>query len=74
MIKRSISIIRIALAILFTIHYSLFTATAQSVAGLFPLEGSGRIVYNFNEGWRFLLGDAKGAEATTFDDSKWEIV
>jgi beta-galactosidase len=74
MIKRSISIIRLALAILFTIHSSLFTATAQSVAGLFPLEGSGRIVYNFNEGWRFLLGDAKGAEATGFDDSRWEIV
>ena len=45
-----------------------------SVAGLYPLEGSGRIVYNFNEGWRFLLGDAKGAEATAFDDSKWRIV
>ena len=74
MIKRSIPIIRLALAVLFTIHYSLFTATAQSVAGLFPLEGSGRIVYNFNEGWRFLLGDAKGAEATAFDDSRWEIV
>ena len=76
MIKRSIPIIRLALAVLFTIHLSLLTAFAQkaSVAGLFPLEGSGRIVYNFNEGWRFLLGDAKGAEATAFDDSRWEIV
>ena len=45
-----------------------------SVAGLFPLQGSGRIVYNFNEGWRFLLGDAEGAEATAFDDSLWEVV
>ena len=76
MIKRSIPIIRLALAVLFTIHLSLLTAFAQkaSVAGLFPLEGSGRIVYNFNEGWRFLLGDTKGAEATAFDDSRWEIV
>ena len=76
MIKRSIPIIRLALAVLFTIHLSLLTAFAQkaSVAGLFPLEGSGRIVYNFNEGWRFLLGDVKGAEATAFDDSRWEIV
>ena len=76
MIKKSITIIRFALAILFTLHSSLFTAFAQkaSVAGLFPLEGSGRIVYNFNEGWRFLLGDANGAEATGFDDSRWEIV
>ena len=45
-----------------------------SVAGLYPLEGSGRIVYNFNEGWRFLPGDAQGAEATAFDDAKWEVV
>ncbi len=49
-------------------------ATAQSVAGLFPLEGCGRVVYNFNEGWRFFLGDAKGAEATAFDDSDWMVV
>ena len=64
---------------LIAFHLSLFTATAasaeaSSVAGLYPLEGSGRIVYNFNEGWRFLLGDAKGAEATAFNDSKWEVV
>ena len=49
-------------------------AQPASVMGLFPLEGSGRIVYNFNEGWRFLLGDAPGAEATTYDDSRWEVV
>ena len=74
MIKKSITIIRFALAILFTLHSSLAFAQKASVAGLFPLEGSGRIVYNFNEGWRFLLGDANGAEATGFDDSRWEIV
>ncbi len=45
-----------------------------SVAGLYPLANSGRIVYNFNEGWRFLLGDVKGAEAIAFDDAKWEVV
>jgi beta-galactosidase len=50
------------------------SAQKVSVAGFYPLEGSGRIVYNFNEGWCFLLGDAKGAEAMAFDDSKWEIV
>ncbi len=49
-------------------------AQQVSVAGLFPLENSGRIVYNFNEGWRFALGDVKGAETTAFDDSKWEVV
>ena len=47
---------------------SFLCANAQhvSVAGLFPLENSGRVVYNFNQGWRFLLGDAKGAEAVGF--------
>ena len=50
------------------------SALPTSVAGFHPLPNSGRIVYNFNEGWRFLLGDAKGAEATSFDDSKWQVV
>ena len=65
---------RWTLIALFSIHFSLFTSEAQSVAGLFPLEGSGRVVYNFNEGWRFQLGDAQGAEAVDFDDSRWPVV
>ena len=39
-----------------------------SVAGLFPLENSGRLVWNFNAGWRFHLGDVTGAEAKDFND------
>ena len=54
--------------------FSVSPAAAQSVAGLFPLEGSSRVIYNFNEGWRFLLGDAEGAGATGFDDSGWPVV
>ena len=67
--KRTIFILFVA--------FMALTATAtqqESVAGLYPLEGCGRIVYNFNEGWRFWLGDAKGAESMAFDDSKWEVV
>ena len=45
-----------------------------SVAGLFPLENSGRMVWNFNSGWRFHLGDLTGAEARDFDDQAWEVV
>ena len=45
-----------------------------SVAGLIPLEESGRVVYDFNAGWRFFKGDVAGAEAVDFDDSKWEVV
>ena len=67
--KRNILILIAAL-----ITLSVSAAQKESAAGLYPLEGSGRIVYNFNEGWRFWLGDAKGAEATAFDDSKWEVV
>ncbi len=59
------------LVIGFSTHH---TAVAQSVAGLFPLEGSGRTVYNFNEGWRFLRGDALGAEGVAFDDAAWQVV
>ena len=50
-------------------------AIAQtSVAGLFPLENSGRLVWNFNAGWRFHLGDVKGAEMVDFNDKSWEVV
>lgn len=45
-----------------------------SVAGLFSLDGCGRIVYNFNAGWRFSPGNPVGAEAVEFDDSQWEMV
>jgi beta-galactosidase len=30
-----------------------------------------RIVLNFDNGWRFIKEDATGAEAPSFDDSKW---
>ena len=46
----------------------------NSVAGLFPLEKSGRLVWNFNAGWRFHLGDITGAEAVNYDDKAWEVV
>ena len=49
-------------------------AQETSVAGFYPLKGSGRIVYNFNPGWRFHLGDVAHGEATTLDDSRWEVV
>ena len=49
-------------------------AQETSVAGFYALPGSGRIVYNFNPGWRFHLGDVKGAEAINYDDSQWEVV
>ena len=62
------------LTILFIFCISIIPSSAQSVAGLFPLEGSGRVIYNFNDGWHYLLGDAKGAEAVDYDDSAWDVV
>lgn len=47
---------------------------ASSVAGFFPLENSGRLVWNFNAAWRFHLGDTARAEAKDFDDRSWEVV
>jgi len=48
--------------------------TALSVANLFQKDGTGRMVYNFNNGWRFHLGDAEGAADKDYDDSRWEEV
>lgn len=45
-----------------------------STAGFFALDGTGREVFSLNPAWRFCKGDATGAEATTFDDSEWEVV
>ena len=45
-----------------------------SVAGLFPLDNSGCLVWNFNAGWRFHLGDVVGAEKADFNDKSWEVV
>lgn len=45
-----------------------------SVAGFFPVSESGRQVYNFNNGWRYHLGDIENGESIRFDDSTWDIV
>ena len=51
-------------------HAKVYT----SVAGFGPLEGCGRMVWNFNPGWKFFLGDVKGAGSKDFDDSRWQTV
>ena len=48
--------------------------TETSVAGLFPLENSGRQIWSFNPEWRFHLGDVKDAEKADFNDTEWEVV
>jgi hypothetical protein len=39
---------------------------AFSAAGFYELPGSGREVYSFNAGWRYLKGDAPGAGQAAF--------
>lgn len=38
------------------------------------LNVSAREKINFNEGWKFHLGDLNGAEAETFSDAKWRML
>ncbi len=45
-----------------------------STAGFYQLPGTGREVSSMNPAWRFHKGEAKGAEARTFDDSEWAVV
>ena len=71
--KRKVLLLGCLVALMLT-NVSLAATGPVSVAGLYPLENCGRIVYNFNEGWRFWLGDATGAEATDFNDTQWEVV
>ena len=65
-------------AVLFFLPFYLFTLlplqAQTSVVGLFPLENSGRLVWNFNAGWRFHLGDVAGAEVKDYNDKSWEVV
>ena len=43
-------------------------------AGYLQTKNSGREVYNFNSGWRYLQGDIDKAEQPDFNDEEWEIV
>ena len=65
---------KILLLLIWLLPAMAFAQIETSVAGFYQLSGSGRIVYNFNQGWRFHRGDAAGADAKNFDDSRWQIV
>ncbi|MDR1884324.1 MAG: glycoside hydrolase family 2 [Prevotella sp.] len=56
---------------------AFLTAAGQpdfSVGGFFYLKDSGREIFNFNVGWRFMKGDVEGAERVDLDDSKWDVI
>lgn len=62
------------LIFLFSSFFIFPIYSSTSIAGFYPIEGSGRQVFNFNNGWRFMRGDVQLAEVTDFDDSAWEVV
>ncbi len=45
-----------------------------SVAGFYPLEGSGRIVQSLNPAWRFHRGDVPDGGSERLNDSRWAVV
>ncbi|MGQ7871330.1 glycoside hydrolase family 2 TIM barrel-domain containing protein [Sunxiuqinia sp. sy24] len=49
-------------------------AREYSHAGFYKAGSEGRIVYNFNVGWRFFKGDVENAWQADFDDSSWELL
>lgn len=49
-------------------------APEYSQAGYWGVENSGREVFNFNIGWRFLKGSAVDAHKVDFDDGEWSVV
>ena len=50
-------------------------SSALLLAGFsFSALADGRVTTNFDAGWRFLKGDAKGAETQTFNDGKWRAL
>ena len=46
-----------------------FLPRAVSAATAVPVSGERRV--NFDDGWRFFLGEAAGAEQPGFQDSAW---
>ena len=64
----------LALILSFTCATSYANRSRWSVAGLYSSADYGRVVLNFNLGWRFCLGDAPGAAGLDFDDASWKVV
>lgn len=45
-----------------------------SVAGFYPLDGTGREVYSLNPAWRFYKGSMPDASQPGFNDAEWAVV
>jgi len=52
----------------------LTSASGAAKAAVYQPPASPRAVYNFNSGWKFVFGDAVGADQSAFDDAAWVSV
>ncbi|MGB0976433.1 MAG: glycoside hydrolase family 2 protein, partial [Prolixibacteraceae bacterium] len=67
-------ILCIALCLLFISSKAQNKQPVFSKAGFYSIKNSGREIYNFNVGWRFIKANIKNAEKINFNDKSWEIV
>jgi len=55
--------------------FALALVSLSALSGLSQAQSpASRIKYNFNSGWRVLVGDPQGADQPEFDDSQWKPV
>jgi len=72
--RKSLAILSV-MFLLFMVRFNLQASIPEtSAAGFFELRESGRIIQNFNPGWRFKKGNIKNGESIGLDDADWEIV
>ncbi|HBG58479.1 MAG TPA: glycoside hydrolase family 2 [Porphyromonadaceae bacterium] len=72
--RKSLAILSV-MFLLFMVRFNLQASIPEtSAAGFFELRESGRIIQNFNPGWRFKKGNIEYGESIGLDDADWEIV
>ena len=74
LIRRSLLLLLLLCPSLLSAEDTATYSPEFSTAGFFQMEGTGREVFSMNPAWRFLKGEANGAEKMDFNDKSWEVV
>src|SRR6266550_2995419 len=53
---------------------SLLILCVAAVAAAYDAPRNQRVKYDFNSGWKILVGDPNGAEAPSFEDANWKNI